>query len=80
MGNIWFGTQNGVFKQPGDSLIHIDIIKGELGKSVTVEEVTEDKDRRIWLAHRHSISRVDGSLVTNYYKSDGLISKNVWRM
>ncbi len=77
-GNIWFGTQNGVFKQTGDSLIHIDSIKDELGKGVTVEDIAEDKDGRIWFAHRDGISSIDGTLVTNYYKSDGLISNDTW--
>lgn len=77
-GNIWFGTQNGVFKQTGDSLIHIDSIKGESGKGVTVEDIAEDKDGRIWFAHRDGISSINGTLVTNYYESDGLISNDVW--
>ncbi len=77
-GNIWFGTQNGVFKQTGDSLIHIDSIKDELGKGVTVEDIAEDKDGIIWFAHRDGISSIDGTLVTNYYESDGLISNDVW--
>ncbi len=77
-GNIWFGTQNGVFKQTGDSLIHIDSIKDESGKGVTVEEMAEDKDGKIWFAHRAGISSIDGTLVTNYYRSDGLISNDTW--
>jgi ligand-binding sensor domain-containing protein len=77
-GNIWFGTQNGVFKQTGDSLIHIDSIKDESGRGVTIEDIAEDKDGRIWFAHRDGISCVDGTSVTNYYESDGLISNNTW--
>ncbi|MBK7985890.1 MAG: hypothetical protein IPK11_02975 [Ignavibacteria bacterium] len=77
-GNIWFGTQNGVFKQHGDSIIHIDSIEDESGKGVTVEDIAEDKDGRIWFAHRSGISSIDGTLVTNYYESDGLIINNTW--
>jgi ligand-binding sensor domain-containing protein len=77
-GNIWFGTQNGAFKLSGDSLIHIDSIRSESGKGVTIEDIAEDKDGRIWFAHHHGISSIDGTSVTNYYESDGLISNSTW--
>lgn len=77
-GNIWFGTQNGAFKLSGDSLVHIDGFKSESGKGVTIEDIAEDKKGRIWFAHRDGISSIDGTVVTNYYESDGLISNNTW--
>jgi ligand-binding sensor domain-containing protein len=77
-GNIWFGTQNGVFKQHGDSLMHMDSIRSESGGRVTIKDIAEDKDGIIWLGHTDGISSIDGDLVTNYYKSDGLISNDVW--
>lgn len=77
-GNIWFGTQNGAFKLTGDSLIHIDSIKSESGKGVTIKDIAEDKDGKIWLGHEGGISSIDGELVKNYYESDGLISNDVW--
>lgn len=77
-GNIWFGTQNGVFKQTGNSLIHIDSIKDESGKGVTVEDIAEGKDGKIWFAHRDGISSIEGTTVSNYYESDGLISNDTW--
>ena len=77
-GNIWFGTQNGAFKLTGDSLIHIDSIKGESGKDVTIKDIAEDKDGIIWVGHSDGISSINGALVTNYYESDGLISNDVW--
>jgi len=77
-GNIWFGTQNGAFKLNGDSLIHIDSIKSESGKGVTIKDIAEDKDGRIWFGHSDGISSIDDTSVTNYYKSDGLISNDVW--
>jgi ligand-binding sensor domain-containing protein len=76
--NIWFGTQNGAFKLTGDSLIHIDNIKSEFGKGVTIKDIAEDKNGIIWLGHGSGISSIDGKLVTNYYESDGLISNDVW--
>lgn len=77
-GNIWFGTQNGAFKLTNNSLIHIDDIKDESGKGVTIKDIVEDRDGKIWLGHEGGISSIDGELVTNYYKSDGLISNSVW--
>ncbi len=50
-GYIGFGTQNGVFKQSGNSLIHIDSIKAESGKGITVEDIAEDKDG-IWIKRK----------------------------
>ncbi len=77
-GNIWFGAQGGAFKLAGDSLIHIDSIKSESGKGVTIKDIAEGKDGKIWFGHTDGISSIDGELVTNYYESDGLISNDVW--
>ncbi len=77
-GNIWFGTQNGAFKLSGDSLIHIDGFKSESGKGVSIQDIAEDKEGRIWFAHHAGISSIDGTLVNNYYASDGLISNSTW--
>lgn len=77
-GNLWFGTQNGAFKLVGNSLIHIDKIIGESGKGVTIKDITESIDGKIWLGHTDGISSVDGEKVTNYDESDGLISNDVW--
>lgn len=77
-GNIWFGAQGGAFKQVGDSLIHIDSIRSESGGSVTIKDITEDKDGMMWFGHSDGISCIDGEKVSNYYVSDGLISNDVW--
>jgi ligand-binding sensor domain-containing protein len=77
-GTIWFGTQNGAFKLTGDSINHIDSIKSTSGKGVTIKDIAEAKDGKIWFGHEGGISSIDGTLVTNYYKSDGLISNDVW--
>lgn len=77
-GAFWFGTQNGAFKLIGKSLVHIDSIKSESGKGVTIKDITEDKNGIIWLGHTDGISRIDGETVTNYYETDGLISNDVW--
>ena len=77
-GYLWFGTQNGAFKLEGDSLLHIDNVTSEQGTEVTVKDITESKDGKIWLGHTDGISSVDGNTVTNYYESDGLISNDVW--
>jgi ligand-binding sensor domain-containing protein len=76
--NFWFGTQNGAFKHNGKSLIRVDSIKSELGRGVTIKDITEDKDGRIWFGHTDGISVIDGESITNYYESDGLLSNDVW--
>ena len=77
-GNIWFGTENGAFRLTNNALIHIDNIKNEFGKGVTIKDIAEDNDGKIWIGHTDGISCVDGEKVTNYYESDGLISNDVW--
>lgn len=77
-GNIWFGTQNGAFRQDGKSLIHMDSIKSELGRGVTIKDIEEDKDGRIWFGHTDGISVFDGESTSNYYERDGLLSNDVW--
>jgi ligand-binding sensor domain-containing protein len=77
-GNIWFGVEGGAFKLAGDSLFQIDSIRSESGGRVTIKDITEDKDGIIWFGHTDGISSIDGTSVTNYYESDGLISNDVW--
>jgi ligand-binding sensor domain-containing protein len=77
-GNIWFGCQGGAFRHNGKSLMHIDSIKSELGRGVTIKDITEDKNGRIWFGHTDGISVLDGESITNYYESDGLLSNDVW--
>ncbi|MBK9248619.1 MAG: hypothetical protein IPM69_11015 [Ignavibacteria bacterium] len=77
-GVFWFGAEGGAFRLAGDSLIHIDSIKSESGGRVTIKDIAEDKDGRIWFGHTDGISSIDGKLVKNYYESDGLISNAVW--
>jgi ligand-binding sensor domain-containing protein len=77
-GNIWFGAENGAWRLTNDSLIRIDSIKSESGGRVTIKDITEGKDGKIWVGHTDGISCIDGDLVTNYYESDGLISNDVW--
>lgn len=77
-GHLWFGTQNGAFKYDGQVLTHIDDIKGDSGKGVTIKDITEDKEGKIWLGHTDGISSIDGTIVTNYYETDGLLNNDVW--
>lgn len=77
-GNIWFGTQNGAFKITNDKLDNIETIKSEFGNRVTIKDITEDRNGKIWLGHTDGLSSVDDFKVTNYYESDGLLSNDVW--
>ncbi|MHA7057838.1 ligand-binding sensor domain-containing protein [Aquimarina sp. M1] len=76
--NFWFGTESGLLKFDGKSLIQINSIKSTSGKGVTIKDIAESKDGKIWFAHTGGVSSIDGELVTNYYESDGLISHDVW--
>ena len=77
-GNLWFGAEGGAFRYDGDSLIHMDSIRSELGGRVTIKDIAEDKDGIIWFGHTDGISSINGTSVTNYYESDGLTSNDVW--
>ncbi len=77
-GVFWFGAEGGAFRLAGDSLIHIESIRSESGGRVTIKDIAEDKDGIIWFGHSDGISSIDGTSVTNYYESDGLISHAVW--
>lgn len=77
-GDIWFGGEGGAFRFSNNSLTHIDSIRSKSGKKVTVKDITEDNDGKIWIGHTDGVSSIDGEKVTNYYESDGLISDDVW--
>lgn len=77
-GGIWFGTEDGAFRFSNNSLTYIDSIRSNSGKKVTIKDITEDNNGKIWIAHTDGISSIDGEKVTNYYESDGLISNDVW--
>ena len=77
-GKFWFGCEGGAFRLDGAILVHIDSIKSESGKGVTIKDIGEDKNGKLWFAHTGGISSIDGETVTNYYESDGLISNDVW--
>ena len=73
-GRTWFGTQGGAFKLIKNELIFIEDIKSKSGKRVTIKDIKEDRNGKIWIGHTDGLSSVDGEQVTNYYESDGLIS------
>jgi ligand-binding sensor domain-containing protein len=77
-GDIWFGGEGGAFRYSNNSLIHIDSLRSKSGKRVTVKDIAEDNDGKIWIGHTDGVSSVEGEKVTNYYESDGLISNDVW--
>ncbi len=77
-GDVWFGAQGGAFRLSNNLLTYIDSIKSQSGKRVTIKDIAEDNDGKIWIGHTDGISSVDGEKVTNYYESDGLLSNDVW--
>jgi len=76
--NYWFGGEGGAFRLEGDSLVHIDDIKSEQGRGITIKGITEDKNGKIWFGHTDGISVSDGESIKNYYESDGLLNNDVW--
>lgn len=79
-GHIWFGTQGGAFKLFNNSLIKIDHIESQTGGRVTIHDIVEGKDGKIWFGHTDGLSSYDGEKVKNYYKSDGLLNNDVWNL
>ena len=77
-GQIWFGTQGGAFKLIENELIFIGDIKSETGKRVTIKDIKEDRNGKIWIGHTDGLSSVDVEQVTNYYERDGLLNNDVW--
>lgn len=77
-GNIWFGTQSGAFKLSNNSLTKIDNIQSQTGGRVTIHDIIEGKDGKIWFGHTDGLSSYDGAKVMNYYESDGLLNNDVW--
>jgi ligand-binding sensor domain-containing protein len=79
-GNIWFGAQGGAFRLSNNTLSKIDSIKSETGGRVTIHDITEGKDGKIWFGHTDGLSSYDGEIVKNYYESDGLLNNDVWNI
>lgn len=77
-GHFWFGTENGAFQLIDTTLTHIEWIKSESGRGVTIKDIADDGNGTLWLGHTDGISSIKGGIVTNYYESDGLISNDVW--
>lgn len=77
-GNYWFGTQDGLCRHNGKTLIYFDI-KNNLGSGVTVYAIAQDQTGdNIWIGHSGGITKYDGKYFTNYSEKDGLINNNVW--
>lgn len=79
-GIIWFGAQSGAYRLSNNKLSKLDSIKSETGGRVTIHDITEGKDGKIWFGHTDGISSYDGEKVTNYYESDGLLNNDVWNI
>jgi ligand-binding sensor domain-containing protein len=79
-GIIWFGAQSGAFRLSNNTLSKIDSIKSETGGRVTIHDITEGKDGKIWFGHTDGLSSYDGEIVKNYYESDGLLNNDVWNI
>lgn len=78
-GWIWFGTQNGVARHDGTSLVYFDL-RDVHDQGVTVKSIVEDADGTVWFGTTGGVTRYDGESFMNYFQSDGLPSADVWSL
>jgi len=57
-GNIWFGTEGGVFKYNGTSFTHFTENEGLISNNVRC--VIEDKNGNLWFGTDKGVSKYDG--------------------
>jgi len=79
-GDIWFGTQGGAYKLRNRRLTKLEGIISESGTGVTIHDLDQAEDGKIWFAHTDGLSSWDGEKVTNYYKKDGLVDNDAWNV
>lgn len=78
-GWIWFGTQDGLSRCDGESLVYFDLHDIH-GQTVTVKAIVEDHEGNLWIGSTGGVSKYDGKFFTNYTEKDGLVSDDVWCM
>jgi ligand-binding sensor domain-containing protein len=76
-GDLWFGTQDGVQRYDGTSLIFYDL-RDELGKGSTVKAIAEDGAGHVWIGTTSGLYEYDGEYFTRYTVDEGLSSNDVW--
>ena len=69
-GNLWFGTQNGVYRYDGSTLTAVTS-KNDLPNNA-VNFVLEDRAGYLWFGTRGGASRYDGATFTTFTTQDGL--------
>jgi ligand-binding sensor domain-containing protein len=78
-GWFWFGTQNGLARSDGSSLVYFDI-RDAHDHGVVVRAIAEDREGNLWFGTSGGITRYDGEYFTSYGKDDGLASGDVWSL
>ena len=82
-GNIWVGTNNGVYLMEYDSGTahvkkHYTSADGLAGN--TIRSVTPDKYGNLWFGAAGGVTRFDGSSFKSFTHNDGLASDNVYSL
>jgi two component regulator with propeller domain len=75
IGNIWFGTRNGVTRFDGENFTTYDTTQGLLNNYVCC--IAEDRNRNLWFGTVNGASYFNGKYFMNYTKEEGLIGGNV---
>lgn len=59
--NIWFGTDQGVYKEKDSQIIRFTTIDGLVGNETNARSVSVDKDGNVWMGTVNGISKYTGS-------------------
>lgn len=78
-GHLWFGTQDGVQRYDGTSLIFYDI-RDEFDKGNTAKAIVEDGEGNVWIGTTGGLLKYDGEYFIRFTVEDGLNSNDVWSL
>ena len=77
-GNLWFGTEHGVFKYTMESLRQFTETDGLADNTIKV--ILEDKEGHLWFGTEHGASKYDGDIFQSFTVQDGLVDNDVLSM
>jgi sulfatase-modifying factor enzyme 1/flagellar hook capping protein FlgD/two component regulator with propeller domain len=75
IGNMWFGTQNGVSKYDGTNWTSYTTTDGLINGSIA--DIAVDFQDNLWFATNGGVSKFDGSTWTTYTTDNGLAGNKV---
>jgi ligand-binding sensor domain-containing protein len=78
-GDLWFGSQGGLQRYDGTSLIFYDV-RDEYDDGCTVMDIVEDREGNVWIGTTIGLLRYDGEFFTRFTVEDGLSDDGVWSL